>query len=122
VTAAVNKPRAVRQIKTNLMSRFYICFPLVQLPNSSEVVLPNLLELLIILVPSPNSSSGSWFPQYVRVSRNTQIAGVAAIFWAFWKLYNKACFEGKIINSPIELICLAVVFMKYWVGLRMQDD
>jgi hypothetical protein len=26
------------------------------------------------------------------------------------------------MNSPIELICFAVVFMKYWAGLSMQED
>jgi hypothetical protein len=31
---------------------------------------------------------------------------------------GKACFEGKLIHSPIELICYVVVFMKYWAGLN----
>jgi hypothetical protein len=56
------------------------------------------------------------------VSRNVQIAGVAAICWAIWKLRNRAYFEGKIIQNPSELICFAVVFMKYWAGLNMQAD
>jgi hypothetical protein len=37
----------------------YICFSLAQQSDSSRVVLPHLLELLIVLVPSPNSSGGS---------------------------------------------------------------
>jgi hypothetical protein len=53
-----------------------------------------------------------WFPNFFPASRNVQIAGVAAICWAIWKLRNKACFEGKLIHSPVELICYAVVFMK----------
>jgi hypothetical protein len=56
------------------------------------------------------------------VSRNVQIVGVAAICWSIWKLRNRACFEGKIIQNPSELICFDVVFMKYWAGLNMQAD
>jgi hypothetical protein len=63
-----------------------------------------------------------WIPQFLHVSRNVQIAGVAAICWAIWKLRNRACFEGKVIQSPVELICFAVVFMKYWAGLNVQAD
>jgi hypothetical protein len=36
-----------------------------------------------------------WFPQFFHASRNTQIAGLAAICWAIWKLRNRACFERK---------------------------
>jgi hypothetical protein len=39
-----------------------------------------------------------------------------------WKLRNRACFEGKLINSPIDLICYATVFMKYWAGLNPGAD
>jgi hypothetical protein len=63
-----------------------------------------------------------WIPQFLPVSRNVQITGVAAICWAIWKLRNRACFEGKMIQSPVELICFAVVFMKYWAGLHVQAD
>ena len=55
-------------------------------------------------------------------SRNVQIAGVAAICWAVWKTHNRACFEGKLINSPVELIHYAGVFMKYWAGLHNSVD
>jgi hypothetical protein len=63
-----------------------------------------------------------WFPNFFPASRNVQIAGVAAICWAIWKLRNKACFEGKLIHSPIELICYVVVFIKYWAGLNNPAD
>jgi hypothetical protein len=52
-----------------------------------------------------------WFPQFVPASRNTKIADLAAICWATWKLRNRACFEKKLINSPLDLISYAVVFM-----------
>jgi hypothetical protein len=63
-----------------------------------------------------------WIPQFLPVSRNVQIAGVAAICWAIWKMRNRACFEGKLIQTPADLICFAVVFMKYWAGLNVQAD
>jgi hypothetical protein len=55
-------------------------------------------------------------------SRDVQILGVAAICWAIWKLCNKACFKGKVIHFPIELIFYVVVFMKYWGGLNNPAD
>jgi hypothetical protein len=58
----------------------------------------------------------------VPASRNTQIAGLAAISWAIWKLQNRACFENKLINSPCKLINYDVVFMKYWAGLHEEKD
>ena len=62
-------------------------------------------------------------PYYVAiVSRNVQITGVAAICWAIWKLRNRACFEGKLIKSPIELISYACVFMKHWAGINNEQD
>jgi hypothetical protein len=36
-----------------------------------------------------------WFPQFIPASRNNQIAGLATICWAIWKLRNRACFKKK---------------------------
>jgi hypothetical protein len=33
-----------------------------------------------------------------------------------------ACFEKKIINSLVDLICYSIVFMKYWAGLNSLAD
>jgi hypothetical protein len=63
-----------------------------------------------------------WFPRHIPASRNVQILGVAAICWTIWKLRNRACFEGKLIKSPIELILYATVFMNYWAGLNSVAD
>jgi hypothetical protein len=63
-----------------------------------------------------------WFPRYVPASRNVQILGVASICWAIWKLRNRACFEGKLIHSPTELIFYSTVFMNYWAGLNSAAD
>jgi hypothetical protein len=59
-----------------------------------------------------------WFPRLIPASRNVQIAGLAAICWAIWKLRNRACFEHKLIKNPSELISFAAVFMNYWAGLH----
>jgi hypothetical protein len=63
-----------------------------------------------------------WFPLFIHASRNVQILGIASICWAIWKLRNRACFEGKLIKSPIDLICYANVFMKYWAWLNTDAD
>jgi hypothetical protein len=62
------------------------------------------------------------FPSFVPASRNAQILGLASICWAIWKLRNRACFDKKFINSPLDLICYSIVFMKYWAGLNSSAD
>jgi hypothetical protein len=61
------------------------------------------------------------FPNFYQLA-DDQIAGIGAICWAIWKIRNKACFEKKLIKSPLELICYATVFMKYWAGLNSTSD
>jgi len=46
--------------------------------------------------------------------------GFAAVCWAIWKCPNKACFENKIINSPIEIIIHICALLTYWSGLYNQ--
>jgi hypothetical protein len=70
--------------------------------------------------PGNFSQFFGWFLQHVPAS--VQIPGVASICWAIWKLRNRPCFEGKLINSPIELIFYSTVFMNYWAGLNLSAD
>jgi hypothetical protein len=63
-----------------------------------------------------------WFPRLVPASRNVQIARLAAICWAIWKLKNRACFENKLIKSPTELVSFAIVFMNYRVCFHNSHD
>jgi hypothetical protein len=63
-----------------------------------------------------------WIPQFIPASRNTQIAGLAAICWAIWKLRNRSCFDHKLIKDPVELISYSTVFMKYWAGSHGEKD
>ena len=69
------------------------------------------------------------FSQYfVWISRlwpngtNLHIVCVAALSWSLWKTRNRACFEGKLISSPVELICYMCAFLRYWVGLQKDQD
>jgi hypothetical protein len=63
-----------------------------------------------------------WLPRIIPASRNVQIAGLAAICWAIWKIRNRSCFEHKLIKNPSELISFATVFMNYWAGLHSSPD
>jgi hypothetical protein len=56
------------------------------------------------------------------VCRNIQITVLIAICCTIWKLRNRACFDKKIINSPVETICFACVFIKYWTGLHPNSN
>jgi hypothetical protein len=47
---------------------------------------------------------------------------VAAICWAIWKARNKACFDKKLIKSPVDIICHAGALMKFWTGLFAEMD
>jgi hypothetical protein len=35
---------------------------------------------------------------------------------------NKVCFDGKKFQNPIEIICHACAFMKFWAGLQKEVD
>ena len=47
--------------------------------------------------------------------------GLAPICWAIWKTRNNNCFEQKLISSPMEIVCLASSFLKYWAGLHKEE-
>jgi hypothetical protein len=59
-----------------------------------------------------------WFPE----AKRFHLWGISAICWAIWKARNKACFEGKIIKNPIEIICHAGTLMRFWTGLYAEVD
>jgi hypothetical protein len=39
-----------------------------------------------------------------------------------WKTRNNSCFEGKLISSPLGLICYMCAFLRYWAGLQNEKD
>jgi hypothetical protein len=54
-----------------------------------------------------------WIAKILPVGFNLHIFGIAALCWAIWKTRNKACFEKKLISSPVSLICYMCVFLHY---------
>lgn len=48
--------------------------------------------------------------------------GIVAIFWAIWKVRNKACFDDKTVKNNVEVLCYACALMKYWSGLYSEED
>jgi hypothetical protein len=48
--------------------------------------------------------------------------GIAAICWPIWKTRNRACFDGKFLRHPAEIICYACALMGYWAGLFLEMD
>ena len=50
------------------------------------------------------------------------VLGIAAIYWAIWKTRNKACFDGKLLNNPIEIICHTCALMRFQAGLQSYED
>jgi hypothetical protein len=48
--------------------------------------------------------------------------GIVAICWSIWKARNKLCFEGKMVKTPLSIICNACALMSYWAGLYPAED
>lgn len=63
----------------------------------------------------------SWIALALPNGQSVHTFGLAAICWAIWKTRNNACFEGKLIKHPAEIICYACSFMNYWTGLYKTD-
>jgi hypothetical protein len=63
-----------------------------------------------------------WIAKILPVGSNLHIVGIAALCWAIWKTRNNACFEGKLISSPLGLICYMCAFLRYWAGLQNEKD
>jgi hypothetical protein len=63
-----------------------------------------------------------WVSKSLPGGEKVHMLGLAAIFWAIWKAWNKFCFEKKVIKNPSEIIFSACMFMKYWAGLYTGDE
>ena len=73
-------------------------------------------------VPSNLEQCWQWCERWFPFGKQFHPWGVAAICWAIWKSRNKACFEQKLINSPLEIICHACALMIYWSRLFAEFD
>ena len=63
-----------------------------------------------------------WIAKILPFRTNVHVVCVASLCWAIWKLRNRACFEGKLISSPVEIVCYMCVFMRHWAGLQKGED
>ena len=63
-----------------------------------------------------------WVSKFLKGKTNLHVVGLAPFCWAIWKLRNRAYFEKKLIKNPVEIICSACLFLKYWAGLQNELD
>lgn len=73
-------------------------------------------------VPSNLEQYWQWCELWFPLGKQYHPRGIAVICWAIWKGPNKACFEQKLINNPLEVICHASALMIYWSGLFAEID
>jgi hypothetical protein len=92
----------------------------VQQPSLYGVVWPDQLELPLTLALSLNFSGG--FLIFFLLVKMFKLQGWQQFAGPFGSYGIERVLKAKIIQNPTELICFAVVFMKYWAGLNMQAD
>lgn len=73
-------------------------------------------------IPVSLNQCWAWCGRWLPHGKKFLLWGVSAICWAIWKARNRACFDGKIIRNPIEIICHAGALMRFWTGLFLEMD
>ena len=63
-----------------------------------------------------------WIQNVMKEKKKFHMVGLSAICWAIWLARNKFPFEGKLTQSPTEIICSASSFISYWAGLQKESD
>jgi hypothetical protein len=58
-----------------------------------------------------------WISKILPLGFNFHVVGIAALCWAIWKT-RKTFFKGKLISSPMSMICYMCSFLRYWAGLQ----
>ena len=72
-------------------------------------------------IPNSFPQFREWISKWLPGGGVTYTSCCATVCWAIWKCRNKACFENKIINSPIEIIIHICALLTYWSGLYNQE-
>jgi hypothetical protein len=73
-------------------------------------------------IPKSFDQSWRWCNKWLPLGEQFHTFGIAAVCWAIWKTRNKACFEGKLIRNPAEIVCYTCALMGYWAGLFQGID
>lgn len=73
-------------------------------------------------IPLNTSQSWRWCEKWLPGGKKFYAVGIAAIYWVIWKSCDKACFDGKLLKNPIEIMCLASALMRFWAGLQRDED
>ena len=63
-----------------------------------------------------------WICVVLKEGKKFHMVCLSAICWAIWLTRNNFSFEGKIIISPTEIICLASSFISYCAGFQKGND
>jgi len=79
------------------------------------------LELVIYLQTSLNVGYGLKNGSQM-VGTEFRILGIAACCWAIWKARNDACFNRRIIKSPLDIIYHCGALIRFWAGLYSDED
>lgn len=80
----------------------------------------NIVSCSLNLKPVSNIQDlfGVWLLSYGKGMKTLMVVGVAAIFWAIWKVRNTACFENKLPNDPIDVVFLTCHWIESWVVMQ----
>lgn len=73
-------------------------------------------------IPGGLDNCWSWLDIWCPMGKDFHVLGVAAVCWSLWDARNKACFDKKLIRSPIEIVYHARALMRFWAGLYQEVD
>ena len=73
-------------------------------------------------IPTSISQCWEWCESWLPMGKKFHLWGISAICWAIWKARNRACFDGRIIRNPIEILCHAAALMCFWTGIYAEID
>jgi hypothetical protein len=73
-------------------------------------------------IPNSLQQCWLWCEKWLPNGRKFHVTGIAAFCWPIWKARNEACFEGKMIQNPISIICHACALISYWAVLFLEGD
>jgi hypothetical protein len=61
-----------------------------------------------------------WLPRKLGVNFQMGLSCFAALAWTIWTTRNKMSIQKVFPNKPIDIICLALAFLRQW-KILMQE-